>query len=96
MLLCPDFLLVSPAGVWPVIQPHPHRGGRHGRLLGQLVQDGDVVSHLEVIRDNVRVVVTRRALKPPLVLLMVLLDISGARRGGVLVIVRPGSFISRQ
>ena len=96
MLLCPDFLLVSPTGVWPVIQPHPHRGGWHGRLLGQLVQDGDVVSHPEVIRDNVRVIITGRALKLPLVLLMILLDISGARRGGVLVIMRPGCFISGQ
>ena len=67
-----------------------------GRVVAERVRHGDVVSCLEIIRDNVRVVITRRALKRSLVLLMVLHDISGARRGGVLVIVRPGGFISGQ
>ena len=86
VLLSPDVLLVPPAGVGPVIQPHAHRGGRHRRLLWQLVQDRDMVSHLEVIRDKVRVIIIRRALKSPLMLLMKLLDIFKARSSCVLVI----------
>ena len=61
-----DLLLVSPAGIWPVIQSHTHSWAGHGRLLWQLVQDADVVSDPVLVLYHVSVVVIGGTLTPGL------------------------------